>query len=206
LFCLSLKAFADVHGRIEDINKSCLEEFRAHYECLDNNNQQLWQCRPAEWRLNKCVFHNLVRNHPQRPRMKPNMEKRIPLLSDADFAIPCRNSKRPSQTPLARSPYTSGHNRSTLTHRSHSSPMQSTMMLSHHSGVVSLSWAISGQRGCFSNATEELLSGGAQTVCTYSRHGMNRPEDKDIQQVIGLCLRGLGPDFSDLILKVLFRR
>ncbi|KAI7785806.1 nadh-ubiquinone oxidoreductase kda subunit [Diaporthe eres] len=44
---------------IEDINKSCLEQFRAHYECLDNNNQQLWQCRPAEWRLNKCVFHNL---------------------------------------------------------------------------------------------------------------------------------------------------
>lgn len=50
-----------MHSSIEDINKSCLEEFRAHYECLDNNNQQLWQCRPAEWRLNKCVFHNLVR-------------------------------------------------------------------------------------------------------------------------------------------------
>lgn len=50
--------------RIEDINKSCLEEFRSHWECLDNNNQQLWQCRPAEWKLNKCVFQNLVRLFP----------------------------------------------------------------------------------------------------------------------------------------------
>lgn len=59
--CLTRRLLADIHGSIEDINKSCLEQFRAHYECLDNNNQQLWQCRPAEWRLNKCVFHNLVR-------------------------------------------------------------------------------------------------------------------------------------------------
>ncbi|KUI74479.1 hypothetical protein VM1G_10147 [Cytospora mali] len=45
---------------IEDVNKHCLESFRAHWQCLENNNQQLWQCRPDEWRLNKCVFHNLV--------------------------------------------------------------------------------------------------------------------------------------------------
>ena len=48
-------------GSIEDINKSCLEQFRAHWQCLENNNQQLWQCRPAEWKLNKCVYENLVR-------------------------------------------------------------------------------------------------------------------------------------------------
>lgn len=58
--CLPNGLLADMHGSIEDINKSCLEQFKAHYECLDNNNHQLWQCRPAEWRLNKCVFHNLV--------------------------------------------------------------------------------------------------------------------------------------------------
>ncbi len=46
--------------RIEDVNKHCLEEFRKHWTCLDNNNQQLWQCRPVEWKLNKCVFDNLV--------------------------------------------------------------------------------------------------------------------------------------------------
>jgi hypothetical protein len=45
---------------IEDINKHCLTEFRKHWNCLENNNQQLWQCRPAEWKLNKCVFDNLV--------------------------------------------------------------------------------------------------------------------------------------------------
>ncbi|KAK3372155.1 hypothetical protein B0H63DRAFT_483968 [Podospora didyma] len=44
---------------IDDINKSCLQQFRAHWECLEDNNQQLWQCRPAEWKLNKCVFENL---------------------------------------------------------------------------------------------------------------------------------------------------
>jgi hypothetical protein len=48
--------------RIEDVNKHCLAEFRRHWTCLDNNNQQLWQCRPQEWKLNKCVFDNLVRS------------------------------------------------------------------------------------------------------------------------------------------------
>jgi len=46
--------------RIDDINKSCLEQFRAHWECLDNNNQQMWHCRPQEWKLNGCVFDKLV--------------------------------------------------------------------------------------------------------------------------------------------------
>jgi hypothetical protein len=50
-----------MHHSIEDVNKHCLAEFRKHWTCLDNNNQQLWQCRPAEWKLNKCVFDNLVR-------------------------------------------------------------------------------------------------------------------------------------------------
>ena len=47
--------------RLEDINKSCLEEFRKHWTCLDNNNQQLWQCRLQERTLNACVFDKLVR-------------------------------------------------------------------------------------------------------------------------------------------------
>jgi hypothetical protein len=50
--------------RLEDINKTCLEEFRTHWQCLENNNQQLWQCRPAEWKLNKCVYNKLVRRQP----------------------------------------------------------------------------------------------------------------------------------------------
>jgi hypothetical protein len=43
------------------MNKHCLLQFRAHWQCLDNNNHQLWQCRPYEMNLNKCVFDNLVR-------------------------------------------------------------------------------------------------------------------------------------------------
>jgi hypothetical protein len=47
---------------IKDLNTHCLAEFRKHWECLDDRNHQLWQCRPAEWKLNKCVFDNLVRS------------------------------------------------------------------------------------------------------------------------------------------------
>jgi hypothetical protein len=54
--------------RLEDVNKHCLTEFRKHWECLDNSNQQLWQCRKWERPLNKCVFDNLV-CHP-RPRIR----------------------------------------------------------------------------------------------------------------------------------------
>ncbi|KAI9775077.1 MAG: hypothetical protein M1839_001469 [Geoglossum umbratile] len=50
---------------LEDINKHCLTEFRQHWECLENYNQQLWNCRRPERRLNKCVFDNLV--SPQNP-------------------------------------------------------------------------------------------------------------------------------------------
>lgn len=52
--------------RIEDINKSCLEQFRRHWTCLEHNNQQMWQCRRDEWSLNTCVFDNLVCIHPSR--------------------------------------------------------------------------------------------------------------------------------------------
>ncbi|RPA81264.1 NADH-ubiquinone oxidoreductase-like protein 20.8 kDa subunit [Ascobolus immersus RN42] len=44
---------------IADINKHCLSEFRAHWKCLDNNNQQLYKCRDVERPLNECVFNSL---------------------------------------------------------------------------------------------------------------------------------------------------
>lgn len=47
-------------NRLDDINKHCLTEFRKHWECLDQNNQQLWQCRRREMKLNECVFEKLV--------------------------------------------------------------------------------------------------------------------------------------------------
>jgi hypothetical protein len=42
------------------MNKHCLEEFKAHYECLDNANHQLYQCRRPERVLNRCVFQKIV--------------------------------------------------------------------------------------------------------------------------------------------------
>lgn len=44
---------------LDDINKSCLEEFRRHWQCLDQGNHRFYQCRPAERLLNKCVFDKL---------------------------------------------------------------------------------------------------------------------------------------------------
>ncbi|KAH6683697.1 NADH-ubiquinone oxidoreductase 20.8 kDa subunit [Plectosphaerella plurivora] len=44
---------------LKDINTHCLESFREHWNCLEKGNQQFYQCRPAEWKLNKCVYENL---------------------------------------------------------------------------------------------------------------------------------------------------
>lgn len=51
---------------LEDINKHCLSEFRLHWECLEQNNHQLYACRPGERALNKCVFSKI------------GLEKKIP--------------------------------------------------------------------------------------------------------------------------------
>jgi len=50
----------DSSGSIKDINENCLEQFRTHWQCLENHNQQLWNCRSEERKLNKCVFEKLV--------------------------------------------------------------------------------------------------------------------------------------------------
>ncbi|KAL4875336.1 hypothetical protein BJY04DRAFT_202244 [Aspergillus karnatakaensis] len=44
---------------IKDINTHCLKQFNAHWECLENNNHRLWECRKAEMDLNSCVFDKL---------------------------------------------------------------------------------------------------------------------------------------------------
>src|ERR1700736_6998825 len=42
------------------MNKVCGDAYKAHYECLDNHNQQYKDCRPAERGLNACVFMRMV--------------------------------------------------------------------------------------------------------------------------------------------------
>ncbi|KAL9059225.1 MAG: hypothetical protein Q9162_001262 [Coniocarpon cinnabarinum] len=44
---------------LQDVTANCLDEFRAHWHCLENYNHQLWNCRRAERKLNKCVFDKL---------------------------------------------------------------------------------------------------------------------------------------------------
>ncbi|KAL2057845.1 hypothetical protein ABVK25_001462 [Lepraria finkii] len=63
---------------LDDINKNCLEEFRKHWQCLDNNNQQLWHCRRPEQLLNKCVFDKL------------GLEKKIPGVPDNETPVHLR--------------------------------------------------------------------------------------------------------------------
>lgn len=52
---------AEPKSRLADMNKHCLEEFRAHWNCLENYNHQFFQCRRPERVLNRCVFNKIVR-------------------------------------------------------------------------------------------------------------------------------------------------
>ncbi|KAF2478887.1 hypothetical protein BDY17DRAFT_319454 [Neohortaea acidophila] len=63
---------------LEDINNSCLTYFRKHWECLENNNQQLWQCRRFEGKLNNCVFEKL------------GLEKKIPGAPENEVQVHLR--------------------------------------------------------------------------------------------------------------------
>lgn len=46
--------------RLADIKKHCAEEFRAHWDCLENNNHKLFSCRAKENPYNSCVLKYLV--------------------------------------------------------------------------------------------------------------------------------------------------
>ncbi|KAI9873990.1 MAG: hypothetical protein M1830_010312 [Pleopsidium flavum] len=70
---------------LEDINKSCLEEFRRHWACLEQNNQQLWQCRRPETKLNACVFDKLT------------LEKTIPGTPENETPVHLRKRQIYSQ-------------------------------------------------------------------------------------------------------------
>ncbi|MCJ1254362.1 hypothetical protein MMC24_002177 [Lignoscripta atroalba] len=70
---------------LDDINKSCLEEFRKHWNCLEQNNQQLWQCRRPETKLNTCVFDKL------------NLEKTIPGSPEGQTPVHLRKRQIYSQ-------------------------------------------------------------------------------------------------------------
>ncbi|CAD6575437.1 MAG: hypothetical protein ASARMPRED_007233 [Alectoria sarmentosa] len=74
-----LSASFFIGARLDDINTNCLEQFRKHWQCLDNNNQQLWHCRRPEQLLNACVFDKL------------KLEKRIPGAPENETPVHLRN-------------------------------------------------------------------------------------------------------------------
>lgn len=70
---------------LSDINKHCLDSFRLHWKCLENNNQELKNCRKAEMLLNKCVYDNL------------KLEKKIPGVPEG--ATPIHLKAKPVYLP-----------------------------------------------------------------------------------------------------------
>lgn len=58
---------------LKDLNKYCFDEFKLHYECLEQENHRLGSCRASEKIFNKCVFDNL------------KLEKKIPGVEEQIF-------------------------------------------------------------------------------------------------------------------------
>jgi hypothetical protein len=91
--------------RLSDINKNCLEEFRAHWNCLENNNHQLWQCRRPERVLNRCVFQKIVRSRPRLGgRMSCLRMVRKRVEADSSDTGPRENNTRHAERADARPP------------------------------------------------------------------------------------------------------
>ncbi|KAH7887478.1 hypothetical protein F5I97DRAFT_1860762 [Phlebopus sp. FC_14] len=44
---------------ITKMRENCLEQFDAHWSCLEMNNQEYFACRKPERTLNKCMFEKL---------------------------------------------------------------------------------------------------------------------------------------------------
>lgn len=84
---------------LDDINKNCLEEFRKHWKCLDNNNQQLWHCRRPEQLLNKCVFDKLVRMLPTTSVSQRERGSCIFYVTESRKKDPRLTGKRDTNTP-----------------------------------------------------------------------------------------------------------
>ncbi|ODV91145.1 hypothetical protein CANCADRAFT_117615 [Tortispora caseinolytica NRRL Y-17796] len=63
---------------LSDIKKHCAKEFFTHWDCLDRNELEFRNCRPAEAILNSCVYKNL------------GLEKKIPGTAEGTTPIHLR--------------------------------------------------------------------------------------------------------------------
>jgi len=75
---------------IKDINTHCLKQFNSHWECLENNNHRLWECRKLEMQLNQCVFDKL------------GLKKEIPGTPQGQTPIHLRPKQSYAQNPGAQ--------------------------------------------------------------------------------------------------------
>lgn len=62
---------------LKDINKYCFDEFKLHYECLEQENHRLGSCRATEKIFKKCVFDNL-----KLEKRVPGVEQQVHLKED----------------------------------------------------------------------------------------------------------------------------
>ncbi|CEH12435.1 NADH:ubiquinone oxidoreductase, NDUFA8/PGIV/19 kDa subunit [Ceraceosorus bombacis] len=66
------------------MGQACGKEWDAHWQCLENENHELYRCRKAERPLNKCAFDKLKlsKNIPGSPEGQPQIhEKTNPVLT-----------------------------------------------------------------------------------------------------------------------------
>ena len=54
------KITGEFYYRITKLRENCGKEFDAHWQCLENHNQELYACRKPERTFNTCVFEKLV--------------------------------------------------------------------------------------------------------------------------------------------------
>jgi hypothetical protein len=56
---LSSMCFSSNHS-IRKLSDACGKEWDAHWQCLENRNQEFYPCRKIEKPLNQCVFQKMV--------------------------------------------------------------------------------------------------------------------------------------------------
>ncbi|KAF9462001.1 hypothetical protein BDZ94DRAFT_1166681 [Collybia nuda] len=67
---------------ITKMRENCLQQFEAHWNCLERNNQEYYHCRKPERTLNACMFEKLglTKTIPGAPAGQPIHEVKNPYF------------------------------------------------------------------------------------------------------------------------------
>ncbi|KAK6456502.1 uncharacterized protein RJT20DRAFT_45145 [Scheffersomyces xylosifermentans] len=82
---------------LRDINKYCFDEFKLHYECLEQENHRLGHCRSSEGVLSKCIFNNL-----KLEKKIPGVETQIHLNENPIYQGTSKDKKKTAEFLRAR--------------------------------------------------------------------------------------------------------